>query len=110
MLLAAMGNSFSSRTRLRSTLAMEGACQPHARKQTVVVERLTSGGTGEANGSVTGAYRRRYLDSTPRLSEKRGEVLRQKDNPDDHDERSERRRSEERRVGKECRSRWSPYH
>src|SRR3972149_2791217 len=32
-----------------------------------------------------------------------------------HDERSggqavDRRRSEERRVGKECRSRWSPYH
>src|SRR2546425_12329463 len=25
-------------------------------------------------------------------------------------ERSEQRRSEERRVGKECRSRWSPYH
>ena len=24
--------------------------------------------------------------------------------------RSEERRSEERRVGKECRSRWSPYH
>ena len=24
--------------------------------------------------------------------------------------RSEKRRSEERRVGKECRSRWSPYH
>ena len=24
--------------------------------------------------------------------------------------RAERRRSEERRVGKECRSRWSPYH
>ena len=23
---------------------------------------------------------------------------------------SDRRRSEERRVGKECRSRWSPYH
>ena len=23
---------------------------------------------------------------------------------------NERRRSEERRVGKECRSRWSPYH
>ena len=26
------------------------------------------------------------------------------------DERTERNRSEERRVGKECRSRWSPYH
>ena len=26
-------------------------------------------------------------------------------NPDDEDDRSE-----ERRVGKECRSRWSPYH
>src|SRR3989449_3487929 len=25
-------------------------------------------------------------------------------------ERTERKRSEERRVGKECRSRWSPYH
>ena len=27
------------------------------------------------------------------------------DNPDEH-----QKRSEERRVGKECRSRWSPYH
>ena len=26
------------------------------------------------------------------------------------DEREELERSEERRVGKECRSRWSPYH
>src|SRR2546430_17496213 len=36
-------------------------------------------------------------------------------NPDDAEARSEKkckseRRSEERRVGKECRSRWSPYH
>src|SRR3712207_2494655 len=29
---------------------------------------------------------------------------------DPHEERSELVRSEERRVGKECRSRWSPYH
>ena len=29
---------------------------------------------------------------------------------DRYDEPSERARSEERRVGKECRSRWSPYH
>ena len=29
----------------------------------------------------------------------------------DHDQKSkQRKRSEERRVGKECRSRWSPYH
>src|SRR3712207_8432362 len=27
-----------------------------------------------------------------------------------HPHQNERRRSEERRVGKECRSRWSPYH
>src|SRR5258705_83602 len=27
-----------------------------------------------------------------------------------HDREVSRRRSEERRVGKECRSRWSPYH
>ena len=27
-----------------------------------------------------------------------------------YDERLKQRRSEERRVGKECRSRWSPYH
>src|SRR5688572_31724887 len=30
--------------------------------------------------------------------------------PDVRNLRSEVRRSEERRVGKECRSRWSPYH
>ena len=28
----------------------------------------------------------------------------------DHIKRKTHRRSEERRVGKECRSRWSPYH
>src|SRR5256885_16677945 len=28
----------------------------------------------------------------------------------DHDEYRKEKRSEERRVGKECRSRWSPYH
>ena len=28
----------------------------------------------------------------------------------DLDEKIEKSRSEERRVGKECRSRWSPYH
>ena len=30
--------------------------------------------------------------------------------PDIKSEIEKRRRSEERRVGKECRSRWSPYH
>src|SRR2546422_7140988 len=32
------------------------------------------------------------------------------DLPADRNERSRSPRSEERRVGKECRSRWSPYH
>ena len=52
--------------------------------------------------------------------DRRGRRLRGRDR--DYDERDERRgrtgdrnndrneRSEERRVGKECRSRWSPYH
>ena len=31
-------------------------------------------------------------------------------NPDGSERRELRLRSEERRVGKECRSRWSPYH
>src|SRR2546422_9211340 len=30
--------------------------------------------------------------------------------PDGHETRGIEKRSEERRVGKECRSRWSPYH
>ena len=29
---------------------------------------------------------------------------------EDYEQHQERQRSEERRVGKECRSRWSPYH
>ena len=38
-----------------------------------------------------------------------GHLLEQYD-PDDYDEAWKLWRSEERRVGKECRSRWSPYH
>src|SRR5688572_32771258 len=45
-----------------------------------------------------GGHRRAHRGSERRDEERRGE-------------RGERReRSEERRVGKECRSRWSPYH
>ena len=33
-----------------------------------------------------------------------------RENPDAVKENIKKKRSEERRVGKECRSRWSPYH
>src|SRR3712207_7016959 len=37
-------------------------------------------------------------------------LLRPDDQEPHNDENENERRSEERRVGKECRSRWSPYH
>ena len=53
--------------------------------------------------------------STPVKSDSGQErsVNRESENSDDVNRESEKRdnvRSEERRVGKECRSRWSPYH
>src|SRR3989449_6271635 len=45
-------------------------------------------------------------DSSPRIAYARA-VLMHMSNPN---ELTQRQRSEERRVGKECRSRWSPYH
>ena len=37
-------------------------------------------------------------------------VHKYKDSREQFEQRTHKRRSEERRVGKECRSRWSPYH
>ena len=38
------------------------------------------------------------------------DVITEEINIDDEDSAMDPERSEERRVGKECRSRWSPYH
>src|ERR1044071_2312674 len=62
------------------------------------------GGPGISPGSVVPVEDRRDLHSQPTIvdGEKVKEALRRL--------RSLDVRSEERRVGKECRSRWSPYH
>src|SRR3712207_9586123 len=56
----------------------------------------------EAKGKLRGGVQLRALDaamiSNPRVLEFAKKIAREKE------------RSEERRVGKECRSRWSPYH
>ena len=44
------------------------------------------------------------------LEEVKGEEKESYDNLPDNFRDGDRGRSEERRVGKECRSRWSPYH
>src|SRR3712207_8468022 len=49
----------------------------------------------------------RRLGGAPRCA---GEARRQGELPRDRRVDRHRARSEERRVGKECRSRWSPYH
>ena len=53
-----------------------------------------------------------HVDTTTGISAKeRGYTMRKCVDPDSKPEDFRRRsRSEERRVGKECRSRWSPYH
>src|SRR3712207_9090452 len=58
-------------------------------------------------GKVAGDYRRGVLDQCLFV----GSGKRRRRREDIHSEADLRRlRSEERRVGKECRSRWSPYH
>src|SRR5256885_3844943 len=54
-------------------------------------------------------YPNLYLDnSAPRWMVR--EISKRRDDARDFLIRNQDRRSEERRVGKECRSRWSPYH
>ena len=57
---------------------------------------------------------RDYYDSLEALCTCRGlrkkELLEKMDSIDYHYDEQTNQRSEERRVGKECRSRWSPYH
>ena len=62
-------------------------------KQAMHVEAGKSFGTAEANENE-----RRWNDD---------KIDRKNQDPTNHYDRT---RSEERRVGKECRSRWSPYH
>src|SRR3712207_8934001 len=57
---------------------------------------ISSGGLRDRQGQLN------PRDGVDRLRHRRSVVLRAVD--------LRRRRSEERRVGKECRSRWSPYH
>src|SRR3712207_9575672 len=74
--------------------------------------RATVGQVGNveyANEVIGKAGRKRHMGIRPTV---RGSVM----NPNDHPHGGGEgrspigRRSEERRVGKECRSRWSPYH
>ena len=82
-------------------------------------EILVSGATGRTGGNAIdellemGKRVRAYV----RTDDDRAEALRQRgvdvavgDFTDIDDIRAATARSEERRVGKECRSRWSPYH
>src|SRR5258708_36421173 len=67
------------------------------------------------HGGVRGPLRSRAIqlgkDSGMTLKSKRNETLELHASPiQPHAEDTSAKRSEERRVGKECRSRWSPYH
>jgi len=71
----------------------------------IIVLALTGCGNGESAGTVSGEE---GLSSTFKENDQNFEVIHayQLFNP----YYEESKRSEERRVGKECRSRWSPYH
>ena len=51
-----------------------------------------------------------YHNSNNNISDEDDDDAMQWDNAVNHDDDDVDGRSEERRVGKECRSRWSPYH
>ena len=56
------------------------------------------------------AYTTVLADSIKRYHKLKGEDTYMLTGTDEHGQKIEEKRSEERRVGKECRSRWSPYH
>src|SRR3712207_6205836 len=51
-----------------------------------------------------------WKDANGRLRDVNGRFVKIKDSVDNVSSSTKKTRSEERRVGKECRSRWSPYH
>src|SRR2546422_5038351 len=74
---------------------------------------VTNGNKGSSDRSMTPERLARIREEEQRnaartLGVERGEVLGYADG--DVEDTRDLRRSEERRVGKECRSRWSPYH
>ena len=75
---------------------------------------LDAGHGGSDSGAVYKS--RKEKDDTLRLTRAVGQILENSGinvyyvREDDEYETPFKKRSEERRVGKECRSRWSPYH
>ena len=65
---------------------------------TFTIPSVLNGGTGEKKTNLDAGT---LKDAFAKISETMG---------DDFKRRVLNERSEERRVGKECRSRWSPYH
>ena len=67
-------------------------------------DNIFSHGDGAFAARLEGVYELRRIQALVRVDDPH-----QDGNADGH-RRGEAERSEERRVGKECRSRWSPYH
>ena len=59
---------------------------------------------------IGNTYEAILADSIVRFKRQQGYDVRFQTGTDEHGQKIEIKRSEERRVGKECRSRWSPYH
>ena len=71
-------------------------------RQTPVQAKSRDGGDGSLRALLSGRIANGIVFTTMQKFEECSEPLTDRSNVDD--------RSEERRVGKECRSRWSPYH
>ena len=91
-----MGASLEEEIKKRRTFAI--ISHPDAGKTTLTEKFLLYGGAINTAGSVKGKANSKYAVSDwMEIEKERGISVTSS-------------RSEERRVGKECRSRWSPYH
>ena len=108
-MFACVSDSADKRSELRRKRAKGGS------KDFTIARRQPSKGMGQGSGSGQGRVRRAALkrpivetsDNSEEDYDSQDDAY--YDNPNVDDE-IEEERSEERRVGKECRSRWSPYH
>ena len=90
-----------------AALVLPGVVDAHVHTRSEPAEGLTSATTAAAAGGVTTIVDMPYDDPTPITNV---QAFLAKAAAVDREAITDVARSEERRVGKECRSRWSPYH
>ena len=85
-------------------------CSASSRKESNMTERLKRTEAVETSLGLKSSHNICVADSLTCIAETNIHINPGKERIDSPNRQRDQKRSEERRVGKECRSRWSPYH